>query len=212
MLEGETGLILRIPEAEPVVGKWRSGHDSSAPLGVPAHVTVLYPWIPMDQLTDADRAAAAEIVARMSPFDLTFAAVGRFPAALWLDPRPGEPILALTRAFAGRWPAYPPYGGEHGDDLVPHLTISDSTDPDELGHIVADVEAALPLHSRVDELSLLVHQGGCWSLEQVFPFRSSAERDVRDVAGPAHQDRGECVDLGQDRAVAGTNLGLHLAK
>ena len=100
MTEGETGLILHVPEAESVVGPWRSRHDSSAPLGVPAHVTVLYPWIPIELVTDDDRAAVAEIVASMGPLELTFGGFGRFPDVLWLDPRPSEPILALTRAMA----------------------------------------------------------------------------------------------------------------
>ena len=195
MHEGETGLILHIPEAEPVVGPWRSRHDSQAPLGVPAHVTVLYPWIPIDLLTSDDRDAVAGIVAGMSPLELTFAAFGRFPGVLWLDPQPTEPILALTRTLARRWPKYPPYGGDFGDHPTPHLTISDTEDPDELGHITSDIEQALPLQSRVDRLTLLVHRDDRWELEQVFPFGAAdasarTEGRVRDVAGAAHEDRG----------------------
>ena len=215
MIEGETGLILHVPEAESVVGRWRSEHDSTAPLGVPAHVTVLYPWIPIDLLTAADRRAVAGIVAEMGPIELTFAGLGRFPNVLWLDPQPAEPIRALTRAVAGRWPDYLPYGGEHGDEPIPHLTISDTTHPDELGHIVADVEQSLPLRSRIAELSLLVRRADCWELEQTFPFGSAAvgvgaEPSVPDVARPADQDGGESVDGGRDRPVARLEVGLDL--
>ncbi len=212
MTEGETGLILRIPEAEPVVGKWRSQHDSSAPLGVPTHVTVLYPWIPIDELTAEDRLAVAGIVAAMEPLEITFAALRRFPDVLWLDPQPAAPILALTQAVARRWPAYPPYGGDYGNQPTPHLTISDTTDPDELGHIVSDVEQALPLRSWVAELSLLVRRADCWELEQTFPFASvrsaHPERRMRHVAGTADQNGGQRVDGRSDGAVAGRDLGL----
>src|SRR5512138_3044726 len=135
MIEGETGLILGVPEAERVVGRWRSAHDSSAPLGVPAHVTVLYPWIPMVKLTDEDRAAVAAIAAAASPIELTFATVGRFPGVLWLDPQPSAPIRDLITAVARRWPDYPPYGGEFGVDPIPHLTVSDGGDPADLDDI-----------------------------------------------------------------------------
>jgi hypothetical protein len=216
MIEGETGLILHVPEAEPVVGRWRSEHDSSAPFGVPAHVTVLYPWIPFDQLTEADRSAVAGVVAGMRPLELTFASLGRFPGVLWLDPRPAEPIRALIRAVARRWPDYQPYGGEYGDEPVPHLTISDTKDLDELGHIVADVESALPLRSRVAELSLLVRRADYWELEQMFPFgraRSARpEPGVRDVAGSADEDGGERVDGRGYRPVLPLELGLDVSQ
>ena len=216
MIEGETGLILHVPEAEPVVGKWRSEHDSSAPFGVPAHVSVLYPWIPIDELTADDRQAVAGIVAGLGPFELTFASLGRFPGVLWLDPQPAEPIRALTRAVAGRWPKYPPYGGEFGDEPVPHLTISDTRDPDELGHIVADVGVSLPLQSRVSELSLLVRRADGWELEETFPFglASSAqpERGVRHVAGSADQDRRKRVDGRGYRPVTPLDLGLDVSQ
>jgi hypothetical protein len=213
MNEGETGLILHIPEAEPVVGQWRSEHDSQAPLGVPAHVTVLYPWIPVEMLTDDDRAAVTGIVASTSPLDLTFGAFGRFADVLWLDPRPTEPILELTRAICRRWPDYPPYGGEYGDHPTPHLTVSDTHDPGQLGHVIADIEPALPLHSRVAELSLLVRRGDCWQTEQAFPFGSAArEARMGDVAGSADENRGQRVHGRRNRSVASFDLGLDVSQ
>jgi 2'-5' RNA ligase len=209
MTEGETGLILHIPEAEPVVGPWRSQHDSSAPLGVPAHVTIVYPWIPIELLASDDRAAVAAIVARMSPLDLTFGGFGRFPDVLWLDPRPTEPILALISTLTRRWPAYLPYGGEYGDRPTPHLTVSDTYDPSQLDHIIADIEPALPLRSRVDELSLLVRRADCWRTEQTFPFASAArETRVADIAGSADENRGQRVHRRRNRSVASLDLGL----
>lgn len=213
MTEGETGLILHIPEAEPVVGRWRSRHDSSAPLGVPAHVTVLYPWIPIELLTDRDRAAVAEIVATMAPLELTFGGFGRFPDVLWLDPRPTEPILALTRAMARRWPAYRPYGGEFGDRPIPHLTVSDMHDPGELDHVVEDIEPALPLRSRVEGLSLLVGRADCWEMSETFPFGSAAREPlVGDVAGSADENRRQRVHRRRNRSVASLDLGLDVTQ
>ena len=168
---GDTGLILRVPEVEPAIGRWRAQYDSVAPLGVPAHVTVLYPWIPAGMLTDDDYRAVADIAAAMDPIELTFAAVGRFPEVLWLDPQPRRPILALIAAVSARWPDYPPYGGQYGDEPVPHLTVADATDPDRLGPVVADIERALPIHARVEELSLVVRRENGWALDRSFPFR-----------------------------------------
>lgn len=40
-----SGLIMEVPEAEPAVARHRERLDASAPLGVPAHITVLFPFM-----------------------------------------------------------------------------------------------------------------------------------------------------------------------
>jgi 2'-5' RNA ligase len=167
---GDTGLVLRVPEVDPVVDRWRGRYDPVAALGVPAHVTVLYPWISTALLTGDDVAAITAIAAASEPFELTFARVGRFPGTLWLDPQPGGPILALIAAVSARWPDYRPYGGTYGDQPVPHLTVADKTDPAALGHVVDDLERSLPVRSRIAELSLVVRRADGWVLERAFPF------------------------------------------
>ena len=39
-----SALLVAIPSAEPAVARHRDRFDSSAPRGVPAHITVLFPW------------------------------------------------------------------------------------------------------------------------------------------------------------------------
>lgn len=192
---GDSGLVLRVPEVDPVIGHWRQRFDSVASLGVPAHVTVLYPWIPAGLLTDDDLAAVTAIAAATDPIELTFAAFGRFPELLWLDPQPGTAILALIAAVTDRWPDYPPYGGRYGSRPVPHLTVADSANPAELEALVADVEQLLPVPARIAELSLVVRRADGWDMARTFPFRAptppgSAQLGVADVAAPADQDRG----------------------
>jgi hypothetical protein len=38
---GQTALIAKVPDAEPLVSSWRRQFDTAAAAGVPAHVTVL---------------------------------------------------------------------------------------------------------------------------------------------------------------------------
>jgi len=47
---GETGVVVPVPAAAAVVGHWRKRYDTSAPLGVPPHVTICYPFVPLDML------------------------------------------------------------------------------------------------------------------------------------------------------------------
>jgi hypothetical protein len=81
-----TALIIAIPEAEPAVGDLRLAHDSSAALGVPAHVTILSPFA---DGADVDEAAIAEVVASFPAFDFELDRVERFENGLvWLHPEP----------------------------------------------------------------------------------------------------------------------------
>ena len=48
---GRSAIVVPVPDAEPAVGTWRARYDSSAAFGMPAHITVLYPFLPEDRLT-----------------------------------------------------------------------------------------------------------------------------------------------------------------
>src|SRR6478609_6635048 len=49
---GTSALVITVPAAEPVVGPWRLQYDPSAAAGMPAHVTVLYPWLAASAIDD----------------------------------------------------------------------------------------------------------------------------------------------------------------
>ena len=146
-------MLVHVPEAEPVVGEWRLQHTYDAPLGMPPHVTLLFPFVPAEQLTGQVEARLAQAVGEAGAFDVTFARTARFPGVLYLEPQPSRPFAALTEAIAAEWPEHPPYEGEH-DVVIPHLTVAESGDETLLERIEADVEARLPLNVRVDEAQL----------------------------------------------------------
>jgi 2'-5' RNA ligase len=105
-----------VPEAEPHVGALRARYDAAEENGIPAHVTVLFPF--------GDREdGLEELFARFEPFDFTLTRVERWPTVLWLAPEPAERFAALTRAVAQRFPDYPPYEGAH-DPVIPHLSVA----------------------------------------------------------------------------------------
>src|SRR5690242_3716091 len=74
----ESALIVAVPEAEPAVAALRTAYDPAASWGVPAHVTVLYPFLPPDRLDAVVRAAVREAVAAVPAFDLVFGRTRRF--------------------------------------------------------------------------------------------------------------------------------------
>jgi len=153
-----TALIVPVPEAEPAVGAIRLAHDGSAALGVPAHVTILFPFAPPDEV---DEAALAALFARFRAFDFALDRVERFEDGLvWLAPRPSLPFADLTAAVWQRWPGYPPYEGVH-DEVVPHLTVSEQP---------LDVQIVLPIPCRAREVALIEEQeaDGRWVARRHF--------------------------------------------
>jgi len=168
-----TAVVLLVPAADPVVGTWRHRHDPHAVAGVPAHVTVLYPWIPADAVTADDERALGALAAGHDRFTLEFAGFGGSGRTLWLDPTPAAPVRALTRAVVARWPAHPPYGGRFDGDH-PHLTIADGTDPDLFPRITAEVAPRLPLRVDVAAVTLAEQRtDGRWRLRRSFPLRDT---------------------------------------
>jgi 2'-5' RNA ligase len=155
-----TALIVAVPEAEPHVAKLRIAHDSSAPLGVPAHITILFPFAPPDAV---DEDAVAELVFSHPAFAFELASVEHFgDDVTYLAPVPAEPFIALTRAVAARWPAYPPYEGLH-DDPIPHVTV---------GECRLELDPPLPLACHAHEVLLLEEEepGGRWRVRRRLPL------------------------------------------
>ena len=67
--------------------------------GVPAHVTVLYPFVPPGQITPAVIQMAAAAVRFVPGFGCRFAGTNWFGEdILWLAPEPAGPFRALTTA------------------------------------------------------------------------------------------------------------------
>ena len=154
---------VELPEA---LERIRLDHVDNARLGVPAHVTLLFPFVPARELTPSDVARAAAVVARSSAFDVDFRRAETFTATpvkesvVWLAPEPPGPFISLTEALAAAFPAYPPYEGIH-DTVIPHLTLANARV--DVAAIMKICDAQLPFTRPVDEVALLVEDdAGQW--------------------------------------------------
>ncbi|HYN75465.1 MAG TPA: 2'-5' RNA ligase family protein [Candidatus Limnocylindria bacterium] len=174
----ETAVLVPVPTAEPVVGTHRTRLDPAARWGVPAHVTVLYPFVPPTELTDVHLKLLAATVGAVSAFTCTFSRTAWFgQEVLWLAPDPDGPFRALTTAVSTAFPDYPPYGGAYAD-VIPHLTVGeqDADGADALRAAEAEVRPRLPFGTSVD--SVLVLAGapvdGAWQTLCALPLGPTA--------------------------------------
>ena len=148
-----SGVVIRVRLPVPLQ-RLRQADDSAAGLGVPPHVTLLFPFMPAAALTPSVRRVLAEIAAAIEPFDARLGAVGRFPGIVYLMPEPGQRFTALTDAIAARFPEYQPYEGAF-EEVIPHLTLVESaTAP--LDEIADAAQRHLPFTHRVSVMEVLV--------------------------------------------------------
>lgn len=87
---GRTALIVAVEEAEIAVSELRLRYDPSASLGVPAHVTVLFPF--QDDV-EVDDEELARLFGGLDPFDFILDRIERFEwGTVWLHPEPSQPF------------------------------------------------------------------------------------------------------------------------
>ena len=169
----ESALIIAVPEAEPLVKAFRERFDSSAAVGVPAHITILYPFIPPGVITPATLVELGQFFAQFSAFEFTLTETRRFPEVLYLAPLPAEPFKALTQAVVEHYPKYPPYGGAFAE-VIPHLTIADVDNAEQLNDIEREFlqryGAQLPVKVKAQAVTLIENTSGRWEVMQVFSF------------------------------------------
>jgi hypothetical protein len=123
-------------------------------------VTILFPFLDTAEL---DEAAVADLISQFPAFDFELDRVERFPdGTTWLRPAPSLPFVDLTAAVWQRWPERPPYEGIH-DEVIPHLTISDTA---------IDVQLELPIAARAREVTLIEEDepSGRWAARLHLPL------------------------------------------
>lgn len=173
MSGAETAILLCVPEAEPLVHEWRAKGDPSAAHGVPAHVTLLYPFLPAERVDAGVLAELEWFFKGVDSFPVGFDRVGRFEQHGVVFLQSGSDALGqLTRALARRWPECPPYSGEIPvDEVVPHLTIV-QTDDRALRQSAANaVSPGLPVRFLAERAALWsCDDAGEWSETATFRF------------------------------------------
>lgn len=165
----DTALICRVPEVERYISRYRDRYDPSARRNVPAHVTILYPFVPLADIDDAVLERLRQIAAGVRRFDYRLARTQRFPVALYLAPEPDHSFAALTDAVWRAFPDHPPFEGKF-DTVVPHVTVAHGDEP-QLCEIEVELRIALPsggVKAHCSELVLIENSSGRWEEMRCF--------------------------------------------
>jgi 2'-5' RNA ligase len=173
----QSAVIVPVPVVEPFVAEHRRALDRAAAWGVPAHGTVLYPFVAPNDLTQQTMDRLAAVVASVPAFECVLSHVDWFGNDVaWLRPEGAawDSFVALTRAVWQAFPDYPPYGEAYGDEIAPHVTIGESrlATVGRVRAAAADVAAHLPVEYSVREALLIAGREapGSWQSVRRLPL------------------------------------------
>ncbi|WP_169747994.1 2'-5' RNA ligase family protein [Pseudonocardia acaciae] len=168
-----TALLLPVPAADPLLSRVAEGHPATVRAGLPAHLTVLYPFVPAAQLGPATLNACARIAERAVPIAVRFTACRVRGNLVYIAPEPVEPVDALVGAVRQRWPELVPYGGRF-PDAPAHVTLALDAPPADHADILRRVDPLLPVADTLDELVLVVSGPDGWVARSRWPLGRTA--------------------------------------
>lgn len=150
----------------------------SATVGVPAHATLLHPFIEPDGLAPSIRRRLREIAADHAPFDYRQDRMAEWPDAIYVAVEPVEPFVRLHRDLQAAFPEWPIYGAGADFEYEPHITVADRAGKLEPGVREDRAWRALPLQARAEAIDVIATRpDGRWRLFWRIPLgRSPADR------------------------------------
>ena len=168
----ESTLVILVPEAEGLVQSFRDRYDPSAKVGMPAHITLLYPFKTPDEIDVVVLDTLRHCFFRFPPFKFSLRAINHFAGeTLYLAPEPDEPFRKLTLAIWRCYPETPPYGGRYST-VVPHLTAAHFVGEQKLAKVAREFEQAaqgrLPIQAQAVEVALMDTRSGRWEINTTF--------------------------------------------
>jgi 2'-5' RNA ligase len=154
-----------------------AAHDELYPERVAEHIplsiTLLFPWIPVDRLTEEDVNAVRSFAAGRPEFEFELTRVTEFPGAVvYAVPEPDGELRRLMRALWTRYPDLPPYGLPDSDP-PPHATLArlDVPPPRTLESVRHRVAGMLPARFVASEVTLMEEvEPDAWRVRERLPL------------------------------------------
>ncbi|MFC8130770.1 2'-5' RNA ligase family protein [Streptomyces sp. NPDC057302] len=160
---GTTAVLALLPDADPLLELAAQVDPGVVRPGVPAHATLLYPWLPADRIGARDLERLRAALVRAAPGG------GHVPLRLTEVEQAGgfvgipvPELHALATAVRTAFPEQVPYGGRFGQDPPVHVTLSlDATAP-TAADIARRVTGRLPIRAEVSAVHVVALTPDGW--------------------------------------------------
>jgi len=168
----ESALVVVIDNAEPFDAVLREFAVETFELGIPFHVTLLYPFAPREELSEELLADLRSFFAAWPPFEFDLARIAVWPDVVYAVPEPDAELRRCMQALFDRFPQWPPYGGIH-DEVMPHATLAEDV---EAAAVFPEIERRvaphLPRRCQARDVALLAeYEPNRWRERELFPLR-----------------------------------------
>lgn len=149
----------------PGLERLRRRRVANAAAGVPAHMTLLHPFIEPAALDSAVRGCLAGVAARHAAFDYRQAGMAEWPDTIYVAVEPTAPFNRLQHDLQAAFPDWPIYGADADFQFVPHITIADQAGKLEPGVREDPGWSVLPRPARAHAIDVIATRpDGRWHL------------------------------------------------
>ncbi|MGH2983149.1 MAG: 2'-5' RNA ligase family protein [Solirubrobacterales bacterium] len=173
LLETFITLVLEDADAE-LARAHRELYPERVPEQIPLSLTLLYPWIPAESVTEAGMERLRAFFASRPSLEFELIRLDQFPnKVVYAVPEPDDQLRATMRALWTLYPQYPPYR-EPGGDPPPHCTLGRLEGPYAitLAQVAARVEPVLPVTCVAEAATLMEeYELDRCRVRETFPFR-----------------------------------------
>ncbi|MGW9370265.1 2'-5' RNA ligase family protein [Streptomyces xanthophaeus] len=135
--------------------------------GLPAHVTVLYPFVPAGELTDETDRSIRGLAGSIPAADVHLARIVTEPGFVSVHAAELEPAV---NAFREHWPQLRPYGGRFGPAPAAHVTVAMGCDDSQAQRVGELVSGLLPLRARAEAVHVVALTERGWKRRLSAPF------------------------------------------
>jgi hypothetical protein len=170
---GSTAIVVLTREAEPIIGGLYRRHTAAGGDAMTPHVTLIVPFVRAAEIDASVEGRLASLFGRFAAFDYVLRRFEYFESGvLYLEPEPSAPFVDLVLELTDEFPDYPPYEGVH-DEVIPHLTVVESGDPELLDEVRSETESRLPIACRAAEATVVERAADLrWRPRTAFAFGS----------------------------------------
>jgi 2'-5' RNA ligase len=160
----QTALVIVVDDAEPFDEVRRELAAEAVAIGIPFHVTLLFPF-------GEEVDEAREFFAGREPFEFELTRVAAWPDVVYLVPEPDDELRSLMGALFERFPEWPPYGGIH-EEVIPHATLAEEVDAAAVrDDVERRVAPHLPHRCQARDVALLEeYASNRWRERERFPL------------------------------------------
>ncbi len=162
-------ILIPVLEAEEAVLNLRNIYDPDALKGIPAHITLLFPFINPLEIT-LEQIEKLRDILNIEKFSFTLSKINTFPGVVYLEPTEREKFISLTMKIFNAFPNYPPSEGKFLPDIVPHLTVGHELGGrfDKCLLEAKSIESRLPIEAIAKEAFLMTSLNGEWTVREKF--------------------------------------------